>query len=124
MKKKALELLADTDTIIVAGLTAAADCKTKIGTIAELNMQISDALVSCKTAPDVDAPAPAAFVPDADFPADAALLTASEPVLAVLRSRPCKKLKRTTLAIMMTKKLMDVAATCQDDMVKNVDDTA
>ena len=113
-------MLADTDSIIVAGLTALPDCKTKIGTIAELNMQISDALVSCKTSND-PAPAPAAHVPDADFPADAAVLTASEPVLTMLRSRPCKKLKRTTCAIMMTKKLMDVASTCQDDMVTNAD---
>ena len=49
-------MLDKTDTVIVAKLTALADCPTKIGTAAELLLQISSALISCKTAPDADAP--------------------------------------------------------------------
>merc|ERR1719244_845982 len=60
--KKAQEMLDKTDTVIVAKLTALADCPTKIGTAAEILLEISSALISCKTAPDVDAPAPEAPV--------------------------------------------------------------
>merc|ERR1719308_68546 len=72
--KKAQEMLDKTDTVIVAKLTALADCPTKIGTAAELLMQISSALISCKTAPDADAPAPEAPVEVEGFPVDKALM--------------------------------------------------
>merc|ERR1712002_770609 len=52
--KKAQDLLDKTDTVIVAKLTALADCPTKVGTVTELLLQISSAMISCKTAPDAD----------------------------------------------------------------------
>merc|ERR1711982_248861 len=64
--KKAQEMLDKTDSVVVAKLTALADCPTKIGTAAELLMQISAALISCKTAPDADAPAPEALLKSRD----------------------------------------------------------
>merc|ERR1711955_35772 len=48
LKKKAMEVLDKTDTVIVAKLTALADCPSKIGTAAELLQQISSAMISCK----------------------------------------------------------------------------
>merc|ERR1711982_299575 len=121
--KKAQEMLDKTDTVVVAKLTALADCPTKIGTAAELLMQISAALISCKTAPDADAPAPEAPVEVEGFPVDKALMVDAEvtEVLTVLRTRTCKKFKRTSLGLMVNKKVVDATATCQDEMVKIVD---
>merc|ERR1719312_1815640 len=97
--KKAQEMLDKTDSVVVAKLTALADCPTKIGTAAELLMQISAALISCKTAPDADAPAPEAPVEVEGFPVDKAMMADAEvtEVLTVLRTRTCKSFKRTTL---------------------------
>merc|ERR1711875_158210 len=87
--KKAQEMLDKTDTVIVAKLTALADCPTKIGTASELLLQISSALISCRTAPDADAPAPEAPVEVEGFPVDKALMADAEvtEVLTVLRTR-------------------------------------
>merc|ERR1711942_432068 len=121
--KKAQEMLDKTDSVIVAKLTALADCPTKIGTAAELLMQISSALISCKTAPDADAPAPEAPVEVEGFPVDKALMADAEvtEVLTVLRTRTCKNFKRTTLGMMVNKKVVDATSTCQDEMTKVVD---
>merc|ERR1711942_598640 len=121
--KKAQEMLDKTDTVIVAKLTALADCPTKIGTAAELLMQISAALISCKTAPDADAPAPEAPVEVEGFPVDKALMADAEvtEVLTVLRTRTCKQFKRTSLGLMVNKKVVDATSSCQDEMVKVVD---
>ena len=121
--KKAQEMLDKTDTVIVAKLTALADCPTKIGTASELLLQISSALISCRTAPDADAPAPEAPVEVEGFPVDKALMADAEvtEVLTVLRTRTCKNFKRTTLGLMVNKKVVDATATCQDEMVKVVD---
>merc|ERR1711862_172436 len=121
--KKAQEMLDKTDSVIVAKLTALADCPTKIGTAAELLMQISSALISCKTAPDADAPAPEAPVEVEGFPVDKALMADAEvtEVLTVLRTRTCKKFKRTTLGMMVNKKVVDATSSCQDEMTKVVD---
>merc|ERR1712243_494013 len=111
--KKAQDLLDKTDTVIVAKLTALADCPTKVGT----------ATISCKTAPDADAPAPEAPVEVEGFPVDKALMADADvtEVLTLLRERNCKKFKRTLLAIMVNKKVVDAATTCQEEMVKIVD---
>ena len=87
--KKAQEMLDKTDSVVVAKLTALADCPTKIGTAAELLMQISAALISCKTAPDADAPAPEAPVEVEGFPVDKALMADAEgtEVLTVLANQ-------------------------------------
>merc|ERR1711942_370502 len=121
--KKAQEMLDKTDSVIVAKLTALADCPTKIGTAAELLMQISAALISCKTAPDADAPAPEAPVEVEGFPVDKALMADAEvtEVLTVLRTRTCKNFKRTSLGMMVNKKVVDATSSCQDEMVKVVD---
>merc|ERR1719153_587619 len=119
--KKAQEMLDKTDTVIVAKLTALADCPTKIGTAAEILLEISSALISCKTAPDVDAPAPAEVPADVEgFPVDKTMMADAEvtAVLTTLRTRTCKDLKRTTLGMMMNKKVVDATTTCQDDMTK------
>merc|ERR1712002_282174 len=99
LRKKAMEVLDKTDTVIVAKLTALADCPSKIGTAAELLQQISAAMISCKTAADADV----------------------TEVLTSLRERNCKKFKRTLLALMVNKKVVDAATTCQEEMVKIVD---
>merc|ERR1711875_59477 len=121
--KKAQEMLDKTDTVIVAKLTALADCPTKIGTASELLLQISSALISCRTAPDADAPAPEAPVEVEGFPVDKALMADAEvtEVLTVLRTRTCKSFKRTSLGLMVNKKVVDATATCQDEMTKVVD---
>merc|ERR1711862_1044045 len=121
--KKAQEMLDKTDSVIVAKLTALADCPTKIGTAAELLMQISSALISCKTAPDADAPAPEAPVEVEGFPVDKAMMADAEvtEVLTVLRTRTCKNFKRTSLGLMVNKKVVNATATCQEDMTKIVD---
>merc|ERR1712002_468247 len=123
LKKKAMEVLDKTDTVIVAKLTALADCPSKIGTAAELLQQISSAMISCKTAPDADAPAPEAPVEVEGFPVDKALMADADvtEVLTLLRERNCKKFKRTLLALMVNKKVVDAATTCQEEMVKIVD---
>merc|ERR1712002_1327322 len=121
--KKAQDLLDKTDTVIVAKLTALADCPTKVGTATELLLQISTAMISCKTAPDADAPAPEAPVEVEGFPVDKALMADAEvtETLAVLRTRGCKKFKRSLLGLMVNKKIVEATATCQDEMVKIVD---
>merc|ERR1711982_23338 len=121
--KKAQEMLDKTDSVVVAKLTALADCPTKIGTAAELLMQISAALISCKTAPDADAPAPEAPVEVEGFPVDKALMADAEvtEVLTVLRTRTCKNFKRTSLGLMVNKKVVDATSSCQDEMTKVVD---
>merc|ERR1712243_272295 len=121
--KKAQDLLDKTDTVIVAKLTALADCPTKVGTATELLLQISSAMISCKTAPDADAPAPEAPVEVEGFPVDKALMADADvtEVLTLLRERNCKKFKRTLLALMVNKKVVDAATTCQEEMVKIVD---
>merc|ERR1712055_1231614 len=93
--KKAQKMLEKTDTVIVAKLTALADCPTKIGTAAELLLQISAALISCKTAADADAPAPEAPVEVEGFPVDKTLLADAEvtAILTTLRTRTCKNLR-------------------------------
>merc|ERR1719289_334426 len=118
--KKAQKMLEKTDTVIVAKLTALADCPTKIGTAAELLLQISAALISCKTAADADAPAPEAPVEVEGFPVDKTMLADAEvtAVLTTLRTRKCKNFKRTTLGMMMNKKVVDATVSCQDDMTK------
>merc|ERR1712002_609591 len=123
LRKKAMEVLDKTDTVIVAKLTALADCPSKIGTAAELLQQISAAMISCKTAPDADAPAPEAPVEVEGFPVDKALMADADvtEVLTSLRERNCKKFKRTLLALMVNKKVVDAATTCQEEMVKIVD---
>merc|ERR1719184_202811 len=115
--KKAQEMLDKTDNVIVAKLTALPDCPTKIGTAAELLLQISAALISCKTAADADAPAPEAPVEVEGFPVDKTLLADAEvtAVLTTLRTRKCKQFKRTTLGMMMNKKVVDATVSCQDD---------
>ena len=107
--KKAQEMLDKTDTVIVAKLTALADCPTKIGTAAELLLQISSALISCKTAPDADAPAPEAAVEVEGFPVDKAVMADAEvtEVLTVLRTRACKNFKRTSLGLIVNKTSWD-----------------
>merc|ERR1711875_206840 len=121
--KKAQEMLDKTDTVIVAKLTALADCPTKIGTAAELLLQISASMISCRTAPDVDAPAPEAPVEVEGFPVDKALMADAEvtKVLAFIRKKPCKAFKRTLLAIMVNKKVVDATVSCQEEMTKVVD---
>merc|ERR1711875_167387 len=121
--KKAQEMLDKTDSVIVAKLTALADCPTKIGTAAELLRQISAAMISCTTAPDVDAPAPEAPVEVEGFPVDKALMADAEvtKVLAFIRKKPCKAFKRTLLAIMVNKKVVDATVSCQEEMTKVVD---
>merc|ERR1719193_2547909 len=73
---------------------------------AELLLQISAALISCKTAADADAPVPEAPVEVEGFPVDKTLLADAEvtAVLTTLRTRKCKNFKRTTLGMMMNKK--------------------
>ena len=128
LKKKAGETLAATDTVIVAGLTALADCTTKVGTITAINGMINDALIECKgaaapaaPAAPVDPAAPAA--PPADInPTDAALVTATGPVIEQLKTINCKKQRRDIVGLMMIKKAMDAIASCQDEMVKSADE--
>merc|ERR1711862_63087 len=120
--KKAQEMLDKTDSVVVAKLTALADCPTKIGTAAELLMQISAALISCKTAPDADAPAPEAPVEVEGFPVDKAMMADAEvtEVLAFIRRKKCESFKRTLLAIMVNKKVVDATVSCQEEMTKIV----
>ena len=121
--RKLKKCLKNADSVVVAKLTVLADCPTKIGTASELLLQISSALISCRTAPDADAPAPEAPVEVEGFPVDKALMADAEvtEVLTVLRTRTCKNFKRTTLGLMVNKKVVDATATCQDEMVKVVD---
>merc|ERR1719312_1751328 len=111
LHKKAQEMLENADKVVVAKLTALADCPTKIGTAAELLRQISAAMISCTTAPDVDAPAPEAAVEVEGFPVDKALMADAEvtEVLAFIRRKKCASFKRTLLAIMVNKKDDDAA---------------
>merc|ERR1712002_554545 len=121
--KKAQEMLENVDTVLVAKLTALADCKTKIGTASELLLQISAAMVSCKTSPDAPAPAPEAPVEVEGFPVDKALMADAEitEILAFLRRKKCEGFKRTLLAIMVNKKVVDATVPCQEEMTKIVD---
>jgi len=120
---KAQEMLENTDKVVVAKLNALADCPTKIGTAAELLLQISASMISCRTAPDTDAPAPEAPVEVEGFPVDKALMADAEvtKVLAFIRRKPCKAFKRTLLAIMVNKKVVDATVSCQEEMTKVVD---
>merc|ERR1711955_127135 len=79
LKKKAMEVLDKTDTVIVAKLTAHAD-----------------------------ALAPEAPVEVEGFPVDKALMADADvtEVLTLLRERNCKKFKRTLLALMVNKKVV------------------
>ena len=131
LKKKAGETLAATDTVIVAGLTALADCTTKVGTITAINGLINDALLECKgavapaapaaAAAPVDPAAPAAPAEDSN-PTDAALVTATGPVIEQLKTIKCQKQRRDIVGLMMIKKAMDAIASCQDEMVKSADE--
>merc|ERR1711875_188703 len=123
LHKKAQEMLENADKVVVAKLTALADCPTKIGTAAELLRQISAAMISCTTAPDVDAPAPEAPVEVEGFPVDKALMADAEvtEVLAFIRRKKCASFKRTLLAIMVNKKVVDATVSCQEEMTKVVD---
>ena len=42
-------------------------------------------------------------------------------VLTVLRTRACKNFKRTSLGLIVNKKVVDATAACQDEMVEIVD---
>merc|ERR1712112_608679 len=122
LHKKAQEMLENADKVVVAKLTALADCPTKIGTAAELLRQISAAMISCTTAPDVDAPAPEAPVEVEEFPVDKALMADAEvtEVLAFIRRKKCTSFKRTLLAMMVNKKVVDATVSCQEEMTKIV----
>merc|ERR1719312_81723 len=122
LHKKAQEMLENADKVVVAKLTALADCPTKIGTAAELLRQISAAMISCTTAPDVEAPAPEAPVEVEGFPVDKALMADAEvtEVLAFIRRKKCESFKRTLLAIMVNKKVVDATVSCQEEMTKIV----
>ena len=80
-------------------------------------------MISCRTAPDVDEPAPEAPVEVEGFPVDKALMADAglTEVFSLLRTRTCKAFKRTILGIMMNKKVGDAAVTCQEEMTKVVD---
>jgi len=120
---KAQEMLENADKVVVAKLNALSDCPTKIGTAAELLLQISAAMISCRTAPDTDAPAPEAPVEVEGFPVDKALMADAEvtEVLAFIRRKKCASFKRTLLAIMVNKKVVDATVSCQEEMTKVVD---
>merc|ERR1711942_374218 len=122
LHKKAQEMLENADKVVVAKLTALADCPTKIGTAAELLRQISAAMTSCTTAPDVEAPAPEAPVEVEGFPVDKAMMADAEvtEVLAFIRRKKCESFKRTLLAIMVNKKVVDATVSCQEEMTKIV----
>ena len=122
LHKKAQEMLENADKVVVAKLTALADCPTKIGTAAELLRQISAAMISCTTAPDVDAPALEAPVEVEGFPVDKAMMADAEvtEVLAFIRRKKCESFKRTLLAIMVNKKVVDATVSCQEEMTKIV----
>ena len=82
-------------------------------------------MISCRIAPDVDAPAPEAPAEVEGFPVDKALMADAglTEVFSLLRTRTCKAFKRTILGIMMNKKVVDAAVTCQEEMTKVVDMT-
>merc|ERR1719318_1034863 len=127
--KKAQGTLEDADKVIVAGLTALPDCKTKVGTISAINGMVNDALIECKGAAAPAAPA-AAAAPAAPAdpaaadtnPTDAALVTATGPVVEKLKTIKCKNQKRDIVGLMIIKKSMDAIASCQDEMVKSADE--
>merc|ERR1712112_188907 len=98
LHKKAQEMLENADKVVVAKLTALADCPTKIGTAAEAPVEVEG------------------------FPVDKAMMADAEvtEVLAFIRRKKCESFKRTLLAIMVNKKVVDATVSCQEEMTKIV----